>query len=80
MIKCGAKRKKNFQLGGPLLYPQGVNENKVNAFSSYYPRWKRGHQLCREAERQEIKTASDMQAGMQYKIALPRKSITLALW
>lgn len=54
------KGKKNFQLGAPMLYPWGVNENKVNAFGSYYPCWKRGHQLCREAERQEIKTASDM--------------------
>lgn len=80
MIKYAAKKKKNFQLGGPMLYPQGVNENKVNAFGSYYPRWKRGHQLCREAERQEIKTASDMRAGMQYKIVLPRKSVRLALW
>lgn len=37
MIKYAAKKKKNFQLGGPMLYPRGVNENKVNAFSSYYP-------------------------------------------
>lgn len=62
MIKYAAKKKKNFQHGGPVLYPRGVNENKVNAFASYYPRWKRGHQLCREAERQEIKTASDMRS------------------
>lgn len=80
MIKYAAKKKKNFELGRPMLYPQGVNENKVNAFSSYYLRWKRGHQLCREAERQEIKTASDMRAGMQYKIVLPRESVRLALW
>lgn len=80
MIKYAAKKKKNFQLGGTMLYPRGVNENKVNAFSSYYLYWKRGHQLCREAERQEIKTASDMPAGMQYKIVLRRKSVRLALW
>lgn len=80
MIKYAAKKKKNFQLARPMLYPRGVNENKVNAFSSYYLRWRRAHQLCREAERQEIKTASDMQAGMHYKIALPGKSVQLALW
>lgn len=80
MIKYAAKKEKNFQLGGALLYPQGVNENKVNAFGSYYPCCKRGHRLCQEAARQEIKTASDMRAGMQYKIVLPRKSVWLALW
>lgn len=75
---CCQKEKKNFQLGGTMLYPRGVNENKVNAFCSYYLRWRRSHQLCREAERQEIKTASDMWAAMQYKIPLPRKSVRLA--
>lgn len=80
MIKYAAKKKKNFQLGGPMLYPRGVNENKVNAFSSYYPCWKRGYRLCQEVERQEIKTASDMRAGMQYKIVLPRRCVRLALW
>lgn len=80
MIKHAAKKKKNFQLGGAMLHPRGANENKVNAFNSYYLRWRRSHQLCREAERQEIKTASDMWAGMRYKIAPPWKSVRLALW
>lgn len=59
MIKCAAKKEENFQLGGSMLHPQGVNENKVNALNSYYLHWRRSHQLCREAERQEIKTARD---------------------
>lgn len=50
-----------------MLYPRGANENKVNAFSSYYARWKGGHQPCRETERQEIQTASDMRVAMQYR-------------
>lgn len=80
MIKHAARKKKNFQLGGAMPHPRGVNENKVNAFSSYYIRWRRSRQLCREAERQEIKTASDMWACMRYKIAPRRKSVRLALW
>lgn len=80
MIKYAAKKQKNFQLAGSMLYPRGVNENKVNAFNSYYPCWKRSHQLCQEAERREkIKTASDTRAGVQHQVLLPSKCVWFAI-
>lgn len=52
--------------GGATQHPRGVNENKVNAFSPYYLTLEEkeagrrgGRRVCQEAERQEIKTASD---------------------
>lgn len=46
--------------GGATLDPRGVNENKVNAFSPYYLTLEGGWPpSVSEAERQEIKTASD---------------------
>lgn len=78
--KLHCQKEEEFLTCWATPYPRGVNENKVNAFSSYYPRWKMGLQLWQEAERHEIKTASDMLAGTQYEIALPNKSVRLALW